>query len=209
MKTSILSSLAIILMVCACSQPAQEENKVVIATLDPGHFHAALVQKTSLPNVSNDVYVYSNPGEDLQSHLAKIEAFNTREDNPTSWNEIVYTGDDFLEKMISDGKANVMVTAGNNLKKTEYLKKTLEAGINVLSDKPMAINADNFEMLKECFEIANKKGVLLYDIMTERNEITTILQRELSLFNDVYGELICIDRSLLYFLIFTAAILRI
>lgn len=188
MKKSILSSFAIVLMVCACSQPAQEENKVVIATLDPGHFHAALVQKTSLPNVSNDVYVYSNPGEDLQSHLAKIEAFNTREDNPTSWNEIVYTGDDFLEKMISDGKANVMVTAGNNLKKTEYLKKTLEAGINVLSDKPMAINVDNFEMLKECFEIANEKGVLLYDIMTERNEITTILQRELSLFNDVYGE---------------------
>ena len=71
-------------MVCACSQPAQEENKVVIATLDPGHFHAALVQKTSLPNVSNDVYVYSNPGEDLQSHLAKIEAFKTRVDNPTS-----------------------------------------------------------------------------------------------------------------------------
>ncbi len=182
----ILASLAVVLMAGACKEKGPKQ--VVIATLDPGHFHAALVQKTSYPQVSQDVYVYSNPGADLQEHLAKIEAYNTRAENPTSWNEIVYTGPDFLEKMISDGKANVMVTAGNNLKKTEYIKKTLEGGINVLADKPMAINPENFQMLKECFQIANSKNVLLYDIMTERHEITTILQRELSLIADIYGQ---------------------
>lgn len=187
MKRTILitAALAVVLMMSACKEKGPKQ--VVIATLDPGHFHAALVQKTSYPQVSKDVYVYSNPGEDLQEHLAKIEAYNTRADNPTAWNEIVYTGPDFLEKMISDGKANVMVTAGNNLKKTEYIKKTLEAGINVLADKPMAINPENFEVLKDCFKIANQKNVLLYDIMTERHEITTILQRELSLIPDIYG----------------------
>lgn len=188
-KTILLSaSLAMLLMVCACSQKDKGAGQVVLATLDPGHFHAALVQKTSYPQVSQDVYVYSNPGNDLQEHLGRIEAYNTRDDNPTGWNEIVYTGDDFLEKMISDGKANVMVTAGNNLKKTEYIKETLAAGINVLADKPMAINPENFELLKRCFEIANHKGVLLYDIMTERHEITTILQRELSLIPAIYGQ---------------------
>jgi len=184
----ILASLAVVLMAGACKEKEKGPKQVVIATLDPGHFHAALVQKTSYPQVSKDVYVYSNPGADLQEHLAKIEAYNTRAENPTAWNEIVYTGSDFLEKMISDGKANVMVTAGNNLKKTEYIKKTLEAGINVLADKPMAINPENFQMLKECFQIANSKNVLLYDIMTERHEITTILQRELSLIPDIYGQ---------------------
>jgi predicted dehydrogenase len=52
----------------------------------------------------------------------------------------------------------------------------------------MAINTANFELLKECFDIAREKGVLLYDIMTERHEITTILQREFSLLPTVYGE---------------------
>ena len=43
-----------------------------------------------------------------------------------------------------------MIQAGNNGKKTEYIKKTLEAGINVLSDKPMAINSQSFKLLEEC-----------------------------------------------------------
>lgn len=62
------------------------------------------------------------------------------------------------------------------------------AGIHVLADKPMAINSENFGLLKECFDIASRKGILLYDIMTERHEITTVLQRELSRVPAVYGE---------------------
>ena len=33
---------------------------------------------------------------------------------PTSWQNKVYTGADFLEKMIAEKPGNVMVTAGNN-----------------------------------------------------------------------------------------------
>jgi predicted dehydrogenase len=65
----------------------------------------------------------------------------------------------------------------------------VDAGLNVLSDKPMAINMDNFNLLKQSFEIAGKKGLLLYDIMTERSEITTILQKEFSLDQEVFGTL--------------------
>lgn len=89
--------------------------------------------------------------------------------------------------MIAGKKGNVVVSAGNNAKKTEYLKKSLDAGFNVLADKPMAIDSTNFELLKECFASAEKNGVLLYDIMTERFEISTILQKELSLIPEVYG----------------------
>lgn len=167
----------------------KQSGEVRLITLDPGHFHAALVQKISYPQVSNDVYVYAPEGDDLQEHLKKIDACNTREDSPTQWKEIVYTGDDFLEKMLREKKGNVMVTAGNNGKKTEYILKTLQAGINVLADKPMVIVPENFDMLKSCFDVAKEKNVLLYDIMTERYEITTQLQREFSMQEEIFGKL--------------------
>ena len=194
MKNYLVFSIAALLVGTACSSNKKNEGftgapgEVKLITLDPGHFHAALVQKVSYPQVSKDVYVYAPVGFDVQEHLKRIEGFNTRAENPTNWNEEVYTGPDFLEKMLSEKKGNVMVMAGNNEKKTEYIKKTLEAGINVLSDKPMAINSENFNLLKECFDIAKQKNIFLYDIMTERNEITTILQRELSMLPAVYGE---------------------
>ena len=186
MKRYTILLLSAFVMTACVSHPAPQE--VVLLTLDPGHFHAALVQKSQYPQVSRDVYVYAPAGDDLESHLSKIEAYNQRAENPTDWNEIVYRGDDYLEKMLYEKKGNVMVTAGNNAKKTEYIKRTLDAGINVLADKPMAIDADNFELLKECFAVAEKNGVLLYDIMTERFEISSILQRELSRIPAIYGE---------------------
>lgn len=186
MKKQLKSILGIALLAASCS-PEKEGQDVVFVTLDPGHFHAALVQKTQLPDVSRDVYVYAPAGEDLEQHLQKIEGYNTRAEDPTSWNEIVYRGEDFLAKMIAGKKGNVVVSAGNNARKTEYIKKSLDAGFNVLADKPMAIDSTNFELLKECFVSAEKNGVLLYDIMTERFEISTILQKELSLIPEVYG----------------------
>lgn len=195
MKKLLLLTLPLMMIACAQKTQQQEEpqsftgaaGEVKLITLDPGHFHAALVQKTSYPQISEDVYVYSPGGEDLKEHLAKVEAYNQRAENPTHWNEVIYTGEDFMEKMIAEKKGNVMVTAGNNRLKTDYIKQTLEAGINVLADKPMVITPDKFDELKECFDIAAEKGILLYDIMTERHEITTILQRELSRIADVYG----------------------
>ncbi len=82
-----------------------------------------------------------------------------------------------------------MVVSGNNSKKTEYILKSVEAGIHVLSDKPMVISPEKFSMLEQAFETAAKNGVLLYDIMTERHEITTMLQKELSLMPELFGTL--------------------
>jgi predicted dehydrogenase len=126
----------------------------------------------------------------VQGHLYLINSYNTRAENPTSWEEKVYTGPDFLEKMLEEKPGNVMVTAGNNAKKTDYIFKTVEAGINVLADKPMVITPEKFTLLEKAFETAAENNVLLYDIMTERHEITTILQRELSHLPEVFGELV-------------------
>jgi predicted dehydrogenase len=158
-------------------------------TLDPGHFHAALVQKTMYEQVSPNVHVYAPAGADLDDHLDRIEKFNTRAEKPTNWQLKVYKGEDFLQKMISEKPGNVMITSGNNKKKTEYIHAAVGAGINVLSDKPMCIDKKGFELLKDAFEVAEEKGVLLYDIMTERYEITTMLQKEIANRATVFGEL--------------------
>jgi predicted dehydrogenase len=178
------------------SEPKKQESdftgakgEVKIMTVDPGHFHAALVQKSMYDQVSPNVSVYAPEGSDYKDHLKRIEGFNSRAENPTSWVEKVYAGADFMEKMISEKPGNVVVLSGNNKKKASYIKRSVEAGINVLADKPMVITPEDFPVIEEAFKIAEEKGVLLYDIMTERHEITTQLQKELSMLRDIFGEL--------------------
>ncbi|HMR19130.1 MAG TPA: putative oxidoreductase C-terminal domain-containing protein [Sphingobacterium sp.] len=176
-------------MACNNGETSKTDDAFTFVTLDPGHFHAALVQKSMYPDVDSNVYVYAPDGPDLQLHLNRIEAYNIREEEPTHWKEHVYTGTDFFQKMVSEKKGNIVIMAGNNQKKTEYIYNTIDAGMNVLADKPMAINSEGFELLKSAFEKAGEKNVLLYDIMTERFEINSILQREFSLDKNLFGEL--------------------
>jgi predicted dehydrogenase len=61
--------------------------------------------------------------------------------------------------------------------------------LNVLADKPMAITPADFRLLEKAFIEARNRGLFLYDIMTERFEITTILQRALSRQGSVFGRL--------------------
>ena len=162
---------------------------VTLITLDPGHFHAALVQKTMYPQINPTVYVYAPQGDELAGHLKLIESYNSRPDNPTHWKEEIYTGADFAAKAFSEKQGTVLVLAGDNQKKIEYIKGGIEAGLHVFSDKPMCINAEGYALLKEAFQTAGQKKLLLYDIMTERYEITTILQKELAHKPEVFGQL--------------------
>jgi predicted dehydrogenase len=170
--------------------PMEKSYQVKLITVDPGHFHAALLQKSMYDQVSPDVHVYAPQGPDYQQHLDRIKSYNSRPVNPTSWNEIVYTGSDFFEKMIAEKAGNVVVISGNNRKKAEYIIKSINAGLNVLADKPMIISPEDFQALETAFKTAKEKGVLLYDIMTERYEVTTILQKLLSQNQKVFGSLI-------------------
>jgi predicted dehydrogenase len=167
----------------------EKSDQVKLITVDPGHFHAALVQKSMYKQVSPDVYIYAPDGPDYKQHLDRIKSYNSRPVNPTSWNEIVYTGSDFFEKMIAEKAGNVVVLSGNNRKKAEYITKSINAGLNVLADKPMIITPEDFPVLEAAFANAKEKGILLYDIMTERYEVTTILQKLLSNNSEIFGTL--------------------
>jgi len=189
----LISMMTLFVFMMSCTeQPGKEftgaEGEVRIITLQPGHFHAALVQKEMYPQVNSNVHVYASEGPELRSHLRLIESYNNRSENPTSWDLEVYTGDDYLEKALREKKGNVMITAGNNARKTDYILRFVQEGIHVLADKPMVISPENFEKLLNAFEAAQQNNVLLYDIMTERSEINTILQRELSMMPQIFGE---------------------
>lgn len=172
-----------------CSSVERKEDTIRLITLAPGHFHAALVQKSAYPGLDSSVYVYAPEGNDLDRHLSLIEQYNTRADDPTNWNQVVYTGDDFMERMLAEKAGNVVVLAGNNKYKTDYILQAINNGLNVLSDKPMAIDHEGFGKLEQAYTIAGEKGLLLYDIMTERYEITNRLQRELLHQKGLFGDL--------------------
>ena len=160
-----------------------------LIVVDPGHFHAALLQKYGYKQVSDDVYVFAPPGPDLQAYLGLVNQYNHRSDSPTHWVEHVYTGTDFLRKMISEKPGNVLLLAGNNQKKIHYLQAAVHAGLNVLIDKPMIIEPEMFKELKLIFEEAELKKIQVYDIMTERYEISNLLQKELSAVPGLFGTL--------------------
>ncbi len=167
----------------------ENSRAVKLITIDPGHFHAALVQKEMYPGIDSVVRIYAPEGAELQAHLDLVKQYNERKENPTHWVEEVYAGNDYLDKMLAEKKGNVVVIAGNNRRKTEYIRKAIDAGFNVLGDKPMAISYKDFDLLQKTFAEADKKKLLLYDIMTERSEITNILQKEFAHIPEVFGKL--------------------
>ncbi|MEJ2701621.1 MAG: Gfo/Idh/MocA family oxidoreductase [Sedimentisphaerales bacterium] len=167
--------------------PAKEKVRLVI--LDPGHYHAALVQKSMIDQVDPTVYVYAPNGPEVRDYTDQIQRFNSRPENPTHWREEVYTGDDFLEKMVADKRGDIVVISGNNRRKTEYIKTSIDAGLNAFCDKPMCIDAEGFRVLKQAFATARERHLLLYDIMTERFNVTCILQKLLVLDRDLFGEM--------------------
>ena len=161
-----------------------------LIVLAPGHFHAALLQKTMYPNVDATVHVYAEEGPDLADYLQKVASYNARAEAPTRWRMQVHAGADFLDRFSAERAGDVVVIAGNNLRKAEFITRAVAAGMHVLADKPMAIDSAGFESLQRAFADAKARDVLLYDIMTERHEITTILQKAFARIPALFGELL-------------------
>src|SRR5690349_1976511 len=199
----VAAVMAAVVSLVSGSASAAKEDTVHLITVDPGHFHAALVQKFMLPGVDPVVEVFAPAGEDLDQHLKRVESFNARAQDPTHWTEEVHAGDDYLKQAVSSvfggnsfpaeavraARSRMVVLSGNNARKSEYITAFIDAGVNVLADKPMVIRPEDLPALEAAFSKAKEKKVLLYDIMTERFEITTILQRELSMQKELFGTL--------------------
>ncbi|MHA7128486.1 putative oxidoreductase C-terminal domain-containing protein [Algoriphagus namhaensis] len=183
-------------MILSFCQMKKEENltenesqpMVKLMTLQPGHFHAGLIHKDMYEEVDSTIYVFANQGPELQDFLSRVTGYNTRSDSPTAWKLNVDLSEDPLSRMLSESPGNVMVVAGKKDQKIDYILGAIQNGIHVYADKPLVINEDGFQKLEQAMKLADEEGLLLYDIMTERYEITSILQKRLSENVELFGE---------------------
>ena len=162
-------------------------SPVRLVTLAPGHFHAALIQKEMQPGIDRTAHVYAPLDPDLAAHVVRIASFNAREIEPTSWQTEIHAGDDWPERFLRERPGNVAILSGRNRQKIDLMRLAVEAGMHVLADKPWIIEADDLAKLDAVIEKARNAGLLLYDVMTERHEITSILQREIVDDPDLFG----------------------
>lgn len=185
-----LAAISVMSIGISPTVPAAESNTPIrLMTLEPGHFHAALIQKEMQPDVADQVDIYATAGADLTAHLARIGQFNSRKENPTHWQEVVHTNGNALAQMLSERPGNVVVVSGNNRGKINRLQAIVNSGLSVLADKPWIIEAEDFPKLVATLDAADKKGVVAYDAMTQRFEISCIVPRELVNDADVFGTL--------------------
>ena len=128
-------------------------DDVQLITLDPAHFHAALVQKEMYAGVSPRVAVYAPLGLDLTEHLTRVARFNIRSAEPTAWELDIHTGGDSLGRMLAEQKpGSVVVLSGRNDAKIERIQRSVAGGFHVLADKPWILKSEvDCLYLTECF----------------------------------------------------------
>jgi predicted dehydrogenase len=156
-------------------------------TLAPGHFHAALVYKQPAPGVHPRVHVYAPLDTDLLDHMARIVGFNARPVGPTAWELDVRAGAGYLDRFLREQPGNAVVVAGRNRPKIDLILAAVQCGLHVLADKPWVIDPADFPKLEEALRLAELHEVVVWDMMTERFEVTTVLQRELMHDPEVFG----------------------
>ena len=97
-----MSAAGGVLVAAVLTRGAASDEPLRLMVVDPGHFHAALLQKDMLPGVSETVHIYAPLGPDLNAHLSRIFGFNTRADHPTHWLSRIYAGPDYLDRLIAE-----------------------------------------------------------------------------------------------------------
>ncbi len=190
MKTLCLCALFVLLIGCGSAPPdAPPMPEVRLMILEPAHFHAALIQREMYPWISKRVSVYAPVGSELIDYLNRVSLFNNRAENPTSWEIDVHSSPDFFERMLRERPGNVVITSGRNRGKIDRILASIDAGLHFLADKPWIISSPEMPKLEQALDKAERKGVIAYDIMTERHEISTNVQRELVNDEGVFGKL--------------------
>lgn len=168
---------------------AQTPLPARLIVLDPGHFHATLLQREMYPELDKNVSVYAKLGPELLDYLNRISLFNNRKESPTNWQLKIETSNDPMGKMLRDKPGNVVLFTGRNRGKIDRVTATLESGLNALVDKPWIIESNEMTRLEQALNLADRKGLVAYDIMTERYEVTSQVQQALVHSPELFGEL--------------------
>lgn len=168
--------------------PVTSRPPIRLMTVAPGHFHAALVQKTMPTGVAGKCHVYAPLDADLVAHLDRLAAFNARPTDPTFWKVDVRAGSDYLDRFLREQPGNTVVLSGRNRPKIDVMLAAVVNNLHVLADKPWVIESADLPKLDRLVRDAELREVLVGDMMTERHEFATQLQRVLVRDPEVFGD---------------------
>ena len=166
----------------------QAVAQVRLITVDPGHFHASLILKEMYPEMDRRVNVYAPLGPDLADYVNRVARFNQRAQNPTTWELDIHAGPDFFARMLRERPGNVLLMSGRS-PKIDQVGAAIAAGLHALIDKPWILSPADLPKLDAALNAAERKGLVAYDIMTGRYEITYIIARALVNDPEVLGKL--------------------
>ena len=130
-----------------------------LVLIDPGHFHAALVQKEMYPGLSPEAYVYAPLGPELIDYLGRIARLNAQSEAPTRWQLQVQAAPDFLARLAQEPPGGIAVIAGRNGVKIERIEAAVAAGLHVLADKPAIIRREDLPRLEAVLTLAKERGL--------------------------------------------------
>src|SRR5690242_11346705 len=159
-----------------------------LVVVDPGHFHAALVQHQMYPGVSPVVRVYAALGPDLVDYVSRIERYNRRPQAATDWRLDVHAGPDFLDRMRNEPPGGIAIFSGRNRGKIDRIIAALETGLHVLADKPAIIEPADLPRLEAALTMANEQHLVLADMMTGRHNTLVRLLQALRRDPEVFGD---------------------
>jgi predicted dehydrogenase len=81
--------------------------------------------------------------------------------------------------MLREKPGNAVVLSGKNRGKIDRVLASLDAGLNALVDKPWVLESADLPKLERALRTADERSLVALDIMTERFEVTSELQRAL------------------------------
>lgn len=190
-----LSYVLLALLLSSClSQEGQftdtpGEAKLIV--LAPADEQIALVQYRMDSIYDRTVHVFATEDAYLDAYLSRIEQFNSRTDSATSWNEVVESEGDPLERLLAKRPGNIVLLSGRTATTGQYLFPCIEAGLNTLSSAPLAANTADFNKLRQATELADKQETLIGELTPERYEIASMIQRALARTPEFYGIQLC------------------
>ena len=159
-----------------------------LVLIDPGHFHAALVQKEMYEGLSPEAHLYAPLGPELLDYLGRIARFNAQAERPTAWQLQVQAAPDFLVRLAQEPPGGVAVIAGRNGVKIERIEAAVAAGLHVLADKPAIIRREDLARLDAVLGLAAERGLVVHDLMSGRQDEIGRVLRALRNDPEVFGE---------------------
>ena len=90
--------ISILFIVSSCSfskkqtmnkAEANDSCKIEVVVLDPGHFHASLLQKDALAVINDTIRIYAPEGIGVNQYLESIDSYNHRPKSPTTRNKYI------------------------------------------------------------------------------------------------------------------------